>query len=108
MDDLLRALERAGDGPIEKMALWLARRRLGLRVIHPRIDDYDWSHVFAYAENACLAAVGPISPFTREDVVDVLAAVDGENDGPDWIIVGQLEDGRWFALRAGCDYTGWD
>ena len=21
---------------------------------------------------------------------------------------GQLNDGRWFYLEAGCDYTGWD
>jgi hypothetical protein len=46
--------------------------------------------------------------FTRADVAAVEAYSNGENDGPDWLCLGRLKDSRWFMLRAGCDYTGWD
>lgn len=59
--------------------------------------DYDWREAFGYA-----------SGFTMDDVAEVLAASEGENDGPDWKMAGRLTDGRFFILRAGCDYTGWD
>lgn len=46
--------------------------------------------------------------FQRADVVEIAYLAEGENDGPAWLCVGRLEDGRWFALDASCDYTGWD
>lgn len=49
-----------------------------------------------------------LAPFQRADVEEVRAYEEGENDGPDWLCVGKLKDGRWFCLSAGCDYTGWD
>lgn len=49
-----------------------------------------------------------LAPFGRRDVASILGLAEGENDGADWLIAGQLKDGRWFSLRAGCDYTGWD
>lgn len=97
--------------------------------------DFDWRYAFEYAgHNAqaddedfdhlgddCrpiphgepnLLLVGssavPDTPFTLDDVSEVRHAIAGENDGDPWICVGQLKDGRWFALEAGCDYTGWD
>ncbi len=41
-------------------------------------------------------------------MTEILGISEGENDGPDWLLFGQLKDGRFFFLSAGCDYTGWD
>lgn len=80
-------------------------------------DDYDWKEVFAFAgepgghnpSNVIDQITGqPTDPFCIADVEHVEMMVEGENDGPDWIIVGRLKDSRWFYLTAGCDYTGWD
>ena len=49
-----------------------------------------------------------LAPFGREDVKHIVAKDEGENEGPCWIICGRLNDGRWFYIEAGCDYTGWD
>lgn len=53
---------------------------------------------------------GPISDktFSRSDVFSIWGLSEGENDERDWIVWGQLRDGRWFKARGGCDYTGWD
>jgi len=85
-------------------------------------ENYDWRKAFEYAGPVVVSeyssrdgspdvkAVGECdtSPFTPEDVVKVYAMSEGENDGPSWIMWGKLEDGRYFFLIAGCDYTGWD
>lgn len=65
-------------------------------------DSFDWQEAFKYADG-----------FTIDDVVEIQHAIEGENDGDDWIIWGRLRsavpgDGPWFCLKAGCDYTGWD
>lgn len=60
-------------------------------------SDYSWQQAFSYAEG-----------FGIPDVWVVLNAVEGENDGDDWIIWGLLKNGKFFYLKAGCDYTGWD
>lgn len=85
------------------------------------LDTYDWQEAFGYAgeSNAfgspCIVAALPtaqqhynLSAFTREDVKEITGMSEGENDGANWLIYGQLKDGRWFFLSAGCDYTGWD
>lgn len=73
-------------------------------------EDYDWQQVFRYTDN-------PSNPLTREiihqayqidDIAEILATVDGENDGPDWVGAFLMKDGRYLLVRAGCDYTGWD
>lgn len=46
--------------------------------------------------------------FTPDDVDRIVDFDEGENDGPSWVIVGVLKDGRVFFIEAGCDYTGWD
>lgn len=52
--------------------------------------------------------------FGPQDIQQVLAVIEGENDGANWHWVLQLKpesavDGKWFAyLTGGCDYTGWD
>lgn len=82
-------------------------------------DDYDWGNAFGYANSnngyagsnvpmRCEGAECSAEPFDLADVALVVSAVAGENDGPPWLCLGRLNDGRWFFLTAGCDYTGWD
>jgi hypothetical protein len=84
------------------------------------LDTYDWEEAFAYASGVSVSgdAQIPIStindddvsvtPFTREDVKELIAHDLGENDEAEWIALMELKDGRFAYLRAGCDYTGWD
>lgn len=73
-----------------------------------RLNDYDWEEVFKYADGTpVLDSLATKGPFTREDVVLIVACVDGENDGDAWVCAGRLRDGRWFRISASCDYTGW-
>jgi hypothetical protein len=81
------------------------------------LDDYNWSEVFG---EGCGVNTSPIKPdappgatisvatFSREDVKKIYGQEEGEHDGADWIVWGQLHDGRFFVARGGCDYTGWD
>lgn len=55
---------------------------------------------------ACLEA-NPQS-FTVDDVAELLAISEGENEGPSWWWILSLKDGRFLALTGWCDYTGWD
>lgn len=122
---LADAMEEAG-WPAEtcaRMRQVTATDRLGrayttpfVRPMPAALKGYDWGEAFAYAgepggcgepELTGFNAVA-ITPFARWDVAHVEAASEGENDGPSWLCVGRLYDGRWFALKAGCDYTGWD
>ncbi len=48
------------------------------------------------------------SPPKRADVVEIIAAVNGENDADEWIGVFKLKDGRYLVACGSCDYTGWD
>jgi len=94
--------------------------REALQGVPAKLAGYDWQHVFAYAgepdagdgsANIKRAADHlpdvSLEPFSRWDVARVVAMEDGDNDGPDWVCVGELKDGRYFAINAGCDYTGW-
>lgn len=95
------------------------------RPAHPRLGgDYDWGQAFEYAgqrdeymthgePNVCLAnpttsSPVPLIPFDVGMVKEIYAIDDGENDVKEWLCVGRLWDGRFFALKAWCDYTGWD
>ena len=80
-------------------------------------QNYDWAQVFADENagnvNKDVDACPPMSdvdltPPSREDVVEIIAAVNGENDGDDWVGVFKLKDGRFLLAYGGCDYTGWD
>jgi len=90
------------------------------------LDDSDWKEVFNYAQPTHIChkchnkehrVGGPeaticspdidTSPFTREDVEVIIGMVNGENDGPNWVGVFLLKDGRYVSITAGCDYTGW-
>jgi len=83
----------------------------------PSLDTYDWCNAFGedniqlryertltYRNDETLSQ----EPFTREDVELIFGMSEGENDGPAWLIWGQLKDNRYFYIEAGCDYTGWD
>ena len=84
------------------------------------LDDYDWECVFADEGNIsggnCDKTMQVVPPgadvsangFSRGDVEKVIVAVNGENDGPDWVGLFLLNDGRFAIAEGGCDYTGWD
>jgi hypothetical protein len=72
-------------------------------------SDGNWEYVFAYADKPELVPGSncDTSRFTRDDVSEIIALADGENDGDNWLIVVKLKDGRVGFVSAGCDYTGW-
>ena len=82
------------------------------------LDTYDWEEVFGEGNGGNCTAIIPNrcptdhttdgSTFSREDVKLITQMVEGERDESDWVVYGQLKDGRWFVARGGCDYTGWD
>ena len=83
------------------------------------LNDDDWAEAFGYVgePGTCSGYIGCPSiagrtlngaPFTREDVSDIIASREGENDAESWMMVGHLKSGLFFYLEAWCDYTGWD
>ncbi len=81
------------------------------------MECYNWAQVFADENDGNVdkstTAVPPgssvdITPPCRKDVVAIIAAVNGERDGDDWLGVFLLQDGRYLIAEGGCDYTGWD
>lgn len=88
------------------------------------LDDYDWKEAFGYAGEPGTSAIPdqdgvkviatkgrpdtPTDWFTRSNVEKIIRYRVGENEGPSWLMMGRLRDGRYFFLNAGCDYTGWD
>jgi hypothetical protein len=85
--------------------------------LHELNNDSDWAQVFA-DENAgnVSKAVHKAPPnsdvsdaeFSRSDVKEIVAAVNGGYDELDWLGVFLLNDGRYAIAAGGCDYTGWD
>ena len=76
--------------------------------VHPLLSGYDWAEVFKYAHRPEHTHDGvPSGGFCRGMVAGVLSLAEGENDGPSWVAVVRLADGRFGAVEAGCDYTGW-
>ena len=74
------------------------------------LDTYDWQEAFGYAGEPDTVPGSTTSPasFTREDVAEILLMIEGQNEGPDWVGIFRLNDGRYVHLEACCDYTGWD
>lgn len=84
-----------------------------------RLNDYDWEQVFGYATpticeakhnhgpEATITSTVSVAGFTREDVQTIIGIEDGANEGPNWVGLFQLKDGRFAFITAGCDYTGW-
>lgn len=79
-----------------------------------QIDTYDWREAFEYANPDAISPAGVLqdnvdtSPYGVEDVAVIHHLDEGYNDGPPWIGVFELKDGRFAFLTAWCDYTGWD
>ena len=71
------------------------------------LDGYDWDHVLDYARKPDTVGVCDNSPITRESIQAVICSDEGDNDGPNWIAVLLLTDGRWAYIYGGCDSTGW-
>ncbi len=81
------------------------------------LDDYDWCEVFGEGTGGnCDGVIQVVPPGAKVDssgvsramVVEVIAAVNGENDGDQWVGLFRLNDGRFLVAEGGCDYTGWD
>ena len=81
---------------IRKLVIPGARKRTPQGGMPHVLDCYDWEQAFEFAT------------FPRENVAQVIAASDGENDAESWIGLFLLLDGTYGALDAWCDYTGWD
>lgn len=64
-----------------------------------RKPDDDLKYAFGYNQP---------QPFKLEDIDDILACIAGHNDEDSWYWIVKLKDDRFFLIRAGCDYTGWD
>lgn len=60
-----------------------------------------------YDLRACLE-YNPQSEFNVDNIKDVLAVWEGENDRDAWRWILKLNDGRFVFLKGACDYTGWD
>lgn len=41
-------------------------------------------------------------------IAEILATIEGQNDGADWHWLVRLDDGQHAYITGGCDYTGWD
>ena len=81
------------------------------------MNSYDWEEVFADRSSgnttketnvAPPGASVDATPPSREDVAEIIAAVNGEKDEADWVGLFLLKDGRWLVASGGCDATGWD
>lgn len=70
----------------------------------------DWQYAFEYAgePHPCVGAACSLAACSIDDVTDVIASSEGENEGPMWIGVFVMRDGRYLFLGAVCDNTGWD
>lgn len=80
----------------------------------PQLDTWGWYTAFKYArggsfnchhshddpELACpVDRKTQRGGFDRDDVVKILGLVDGENEGPSWVGLFLLHDGRYACLR---------
>lgn len=66
-------------------------------------NAYDWSSAWGVSSQAPKA-----NHYTMDDIAEVLAADEGENDEQNWVALLKMNDGNVVFLDAGCDYTGWD
>lgn len=76
-------------------------------------DDYNWQNAMDVAvrdtptPQPVQGYAGPVDFRGWDDVAGVVASSPGDNDGPDWIALLRLNDGRHVLLSAGCDNSGW-
>jgi len=97
MDATLRnALRAATASPGDAEAaerLRVARQRAG----YPSLAE--WGSAFG-SDGAGVADL-------LDQVCEVIAAQEGENDYASWIGLFKLETGKYLGLTAWCDFTGW-
>ncbi len=60
------------------------------------LSNYDWEEALNYAD------------FSLDEIKNIIALDEGYNDGDSWLLVVELDDGKFGYLSAWCDYTGWD
>ncbi len=60
------------------------------------MDAYDWQSAMLYAD------------FKFEDIQKIEYTREGFNDGDHWHLIVLLKNGKYAALNAWCDYSGWD
>lgn len=70
--------------------------------------DENWGNVSKDVEAVPPGAQVSTAGFSRNDVVEIIASHDGENEADDWVGLFLLDDGRYVAASGWCDYTGWD
>ena len=79
-------------------------------------NDNDWAEVFADKNSGDVDKTLDIpvglsvstKEVSRTDVKRIIAAVNGDNDGPAWLGLFLLKDGRYLVAGGACSYTGWD
>lgn len=89
----LRAVAASPDDSYAIERLRVARQRAG----YPSLEG--WGGAFS-DDGAGVASL-------MEQVCEIIAAQEGENDGASWIGLFRLETGKYLGLTAWCDYTGW-
>ncbi len=73
-------------------------------------NDGNWWEAFVYARQPEVVIGEDVSSkgFGLDDVYEIISSIEGEHDGPNWMGVFRLKDGRFAFLSAGCDFSGWD
>lgn len=61
--------------------------------------DYDLKSAIHYNQ---------LDNFNKDDILNVLAVWEGQNDGDSWRWIVELNNGKFAYLIGWCDYTGWD
>lgn len=85
-----------------------------LGTLEDLLESYDWKEVFGEGNGGnCTQDIDSLdgtecAVCLRTDVVEIIAAVNGYNDGDEWLGVFVMRDGRYLAAAGSCDYTGWD
>lgn len=76
----------------------------GSSAVARSLEGPNWVHVFGECNDRC--GTTPL-PFKRTDVA-VIYLQTVLPDGEDFRVLGLLHSGLYFAIAAGCAYTGWD
>lgn len=71
--------------------------------------SYEWTHALDRAVDSLrpMAEGVNTAPFTVTDVVEVIAADEGDYDRGEWLAVLRLKDGRFAFIKAGALTSEW-
>jgi hypothetical protein len=78
-------------------------------LVPPELAGEDWEFTFAWILRRPPDVVGgdvAITPVTRADVTEIAYVADGHGDGPPWIFLGRVADGRWLYVWYLLQITG--